>query len=234
MLCSTMKTIILCVVGSILLPSVSMAGTFADQCPEITVCAKVIGEMLGQKYVFDRDVKGQVGATPNLELTNENAEALFTNALNMNGFARVPVGTPNTFQIMRQRDARDSALPTIDADANTPPALPNNWDLYTMRYKASNPELVEHMARFSRSFMPANSRIIPVEWSGLLLITDTAANLKRIYDLIKSNDVKPTPEMKKQMQENRKRAEQQKMLDAQKKNVEDSQPTPTQQPKKKQ
>ncbi|MCM2322368.1 MAG: hypothetical protein NDJ90_03805 [Oligoflexia bacterium] len=137
----------------------------------------------------------------------------------MNGFARVPIGAPNTFQIMRQRDARDSALLTVDASASNPPALPDTWDLYTMRYQASNPELVEDIARFARSLMPANARIIPVEWSGLLLVTDTAANLKKLYDLIKSNDVRLTPEARKRMQESEKRMEQRR-------NREKSQPKP--------
>lgn len=190
--------------------AVAWAGTFAEQCPDIATCAKTVGELLGQKYIFDVDIKGPVQATPNLKLTRENAELLFTNALNMNGFSRVPLNEPNTYQIMRQRDARDSTIPVVKADAQTPPTLPNTWDLYTLNYKASNPEIVDQIARFSRSFMPANARIIPVEVSGTLLVTDSAANLKKLYTLIKDNDVKPTPEMKKKWQEQEQKEEAQR------------------------
>jgi type II secretory pathway component GspD/PulD (secretin) len=207
--------------GSVLVSNLALAGSFAEQCPEIAVCAKAVGDLLGQKYIFDADVKGQVKATPNLELTKENAELLFTNALNMNGFSRVPLGA-NTYQIMRQRDARDSAIPSVTADAHTPPALPDNWDLYTMKYKATNPDVVEDIARMTRSFMPGNSRIIPAETSGMLLITDTAANLKKVYGIIKDSDVKPTLEMKKKWQEREKHAEQRRMLEAQNKKSEES------------
>ncbi len=206
--------------GAVLISSSAMAGTFADQCPDIASCAKAVGELLGQKYIFDGDTKGQIKATPNLELTKENAELLFTNALNMNGYSRVPLGMPHAYQIMRQRDARDSAIPTVTADAHTPPALPDNWDLYTMKYKATNPEVVDDIARMSRSFMPANSRIIPFEASGQLLVTDTALNLKKLYGIVIDNDVKLTPEMKKRRMEELKEADRKR---SQKMNAESAQ-----------
>ena len=62
--------------------------------------------------------------------------------------------------------------------------------------------------------MPANSRIIPVEFSGMLLVTDTAPNLKKMYDLIKDNDVKPTAEMKKRWAEQEKAYEKRKLVEA--------------------
>ena len=49
--------------------------------------------------------------------------------------------------------------------------------------------------------MPANSRIIPEEVSGMLLVTDTAPNLKKLYELIKDLDRKPSAELKKHWDE---------------------------------
>ena len=188
------------VAGLVFTSQCAFAANFAEQCPDVAVCAKAVGELLGQKYIFDGEVKGAIKATPNLELTKENAEVLFTNALNMNGFSRVPLAAKNTYQIMKQRDARDAAIPFAISDAKTAPTLPDTWDLYTMTYKASHPETVDQIARLTRSFMPANSRIVSAEWSGELMITDTAPNLKKIYELIKTNDVKPSAEMLKKWQ----------------------------------
>ena len=157
------------------------AANFSDQCPDVATCAKSVGDILGQKYVFDADIKGAIKSTPNLELTKDNAEVLFTNALSMNGYSRVPLAVPNTYQIMRQKDARDAAIPFVTSDAKTAPALPNTWDLYTMTYKATHAQAVDEIARMARSFMPPNSRIIGQELSGELLVTDTAPNLKKIY-----------------------------------------------------
>jgi hypothetical protein len=71
-------------------------------------------------------------------------------------------------------------------------------------YRAANPEAVEQIARYSRSFMPANARIIPDQLSGTLLVTDTALNLKKLYTLIRDTDQKPTAAMKKKWEENEK------------------------------
>jgi len=177
------------------------ADPFAEKCPDIAACAKVVGEMLGQKYIFDADVRGKVQATPNLELTRDNAELLFTNMLYLNGFSRVPLGQPNTFQIARQRDARDSAIPLVKADKNDSPDFPQSWDLMTLQYKAANPEAIEQIARTSRNFMPPNARIVPAELGGTLLITDAAPNLKKLYEIIRDLDQKPSPEMMKRWAE---------------------------------
>jgi hypothetical protein len=128
-----MKTFLTLLAAALLFSSqLVQAGGFTEQCPDLPTCAKSVGEMLGQKYIFDSEFKGQVKTTPNLELTKETAETLFTFALDLNGYTRVPLGLPNTFQIIRHRDALDSNLPTVHCDAHTAPALPNHWDLTTL------------------------------------------------------------------------------------------------------
>lgn len=185
----------------------AVAAPFHKECPDIPTCAKAVSRLTGQSYIFDADVKGKIFATDSLELTAENAEALFTKALDFANFARVPVfqSGKNVYQIMRQRDARDSALPIVTADSKTAPALPDTWDLMTMSYQAANPEGVEHLARSARSFMPANSRIIPMETSGKLLITDSSANLRKIYEILRTNDVKISAELLQEWKEWRER-----------------------------
>ena len=182
--------------------SASMADSFNEKCPDIPVCAKVVGELLGQKYIYDMEtMKGKIQATPNLELTKENAEVIFTDMLNLAGYSRVPLSEPNTFQISRQRDARDLSIPLFKGDQKHTPELPNTWDLVTLEYKATNAEVVEQIARTARSFMPANSRIIPSDINGTLLVTDTGPNLKKLYEIIKDLDQKPSAEMKKRWAE---------------------------------
>ena len=88
------------------------------------------------------------------------------------------------------------------------------WDLYTMNYKASHPQAVDEIARTVRSFMPANSRVIGQELSGELLVTDTAPNLKKIYEIIRSNDVKPTPELLKKWAHNEQEWEKRRLIEA--------------------
>jgi hypothetical protein len=203
-----MNKLILPLLTVSLISGTALAASFAERCPDIAPCAKAVSELTGQKYVFDMDVKGSNLATPNIELTKENGELLLTELLYNAGYARVATGEPGTWRIMRQRDARDSVLPIVEASKDQPPQMPNTWDLVTMKYRAAHPLLVEDMARTARSFMPANSRIIPVESPGLLLVTDTAPNARKLYEIVRAMDVKPTPEFLKRRAEERSRVQQ--------------------------
>ena len=177
------------------------SNSFAAKCSEIDKCIKAVSEITGDKYMMDADVKGKVDATENLELTPANANLLLTKALHLNGFARVPLSIPGTYQVVRSRDARDTLLPRIVASADTPPELPDTWDLVLLVFKLKHPEVAEAMARNARSFMPANARIIPNELSGQMLITAAVPEVKNVYQIIKDMDVKPSPEMLKEWKE---------------------------------
>jgi type II secretory pathway component GspD/PulD (secretin) len=194
-------------------PELALADTFNQKCGDITSCANAVAALLGQKYLMDSaDIKGTVIASGNLEFNRENAELLFTSYLNLLGFSRVPLDNAGTFQIMRQRDARDSAIPLVNADKETEPKLPENWDLYTVHYKATHPESVEHIARTARGFMPANSRIVADELSGALLVTDTALNIRKLYPIMRELDLKVSPALLKKWEESAKIAQQEGML----------------------
>ncbi len=179
----------------VLISGTASAANFTEKCPDLSACAKAVSELTGQKYIFESTLKENMVATKNLDFTAENAEILFTYALNASGYSRMKL-TDGTFSILRQRDARDQAIPYVKCDNHTAPVLPDTWDLYTMKYQATNAEIVEHVARNSRSFMPANSRIIPDVLTGSVLITDTAPNLKKLYTIIREMDVKVTPAIK--------------------------------------
>lgn len=172
---------------------------FAEKCSEIVSCAAVVSEMTGQKYLFDQDIQGGASASANLEMTRENAELLFTALLNINGFMRQPLDEPNTYLIVRQRDGRDGPIPILEASVATAPVFLNTWDFATLKYKATNPESVEDLARLLRSFMPANSRIIPSDLGGFVYVTAGMPDLKRIYEMLKTHDqrLKPSAVMKK-------------------------------------
>jgi type II secretory pathway component GspD/PulD (secretin) len=201
---------------------VSSTVNFSQKCADIQSCANVVGSLTGQKYIMDESVRGKAFASGNLEMNAQNAELLFTAMLNANGFSRVPLDKSGTFQIMKERDARDSAIPQEFADQNTAPKMPDTWDLYTLRYKASHPEAVEHVARLARSFMPSNARIIPDEISGTLLITDSAANLKKLYSMIREYDQKISPAVLKKWEDQAHQAR----LDAAAMNAHQNSPTP--------
>ncbi|MEK7689502.1 MAG: hypothetical protein AAB425_00620 [Bdellovibrionota bacterium] len=174
------------------------AESFAEKCKNLQECAQTVGAITQQKYVFDGDLKGSFLSTPNLELTAANAERIFSLALHSNGFTRVPTGEKDVFWIARQRDARDGAVPIYEADEKSPPKLPETWDLITLRYKATNPEALELFARMLRNFVSAHARVLSNVLSKSIWITDSAPNVRKVYEMLKVMDVKPSPELKAQ------------------------------------
>ena len=96
-------------------------------------------------------------------------------------------------RVSRQRDARDLEIPVI-MDAGQ---LPDS-DLmvtYIMGVVNTPPEFI---ARTLRSFMPANSRIIPDEASGSILITDSAHNIAKLIKLVQRLDTAEAGKLAKQ------------------------------------
>jgi hypothetical protein len=102
----------------------------------------------------------------------------------------------------------DLGKAVIVADAQHPPTLPDNSDLYTIKYKLRNSSAAVYLARLVRSFTPASSRIFPLTDTGTLQVTDTADSLRKVYVLIKNNDLEPTPEIQRKWQELEKVADQ--------------------------
>jgi type II secretory pathway component GspD/PulD (secretin) len=187
---------------TLLFAPAAFADSVKTKCPDLEKCANAVAELTGSKYVFDGAMlKGPVQATANFEMTKENAEEVFTQMLDQNGFTRLPLSEPNTFTILRERDGRDSALPEITADSKTTPAIPKAWDLATLRYRLSQPELAEHLARNIRSFMPGNSRVIPDPISGQLIFVAPYPILANVLRLVQSMDVKVSTEKLKKLDE---------------------------------
>jgi type II secretory pathway component GspD/PulD (secretin) len=153
----------------LILSPTAYADSFSDKCPDIAACAKYVGELLGQKYVFDAEVKGRVLATPNVEIGRENAELLFTSLLYQNGYSRVPLGQAATYQIARQRDARDLNLPVVKGDARMREVdIPATWDLVTLIYKTVSADNAEELARKmeANAYLSTHTdEVCPANWS---------------------------------------------------------------------
>ena len=93
--------------------------------------------------------------------------------------------------IQRTRDARDAALPVYEA-AEVPDSSRHVTAYRDLKYADA-----EVVARMMRSFMPANSRIIPATQSQILM-TDTASNIRKLNWVISRMD---TPEVAKRQKE---------------------------------
>jgi general secretion pathway protein D len=148
---------------------------------DIMDIAKALGKLTGQNFILDKDVKGRITIISNSPVTVKDAWRAFLTALDMNGFALIPSG--KFIRIARQRDARDKQLRTYTGKyAPDSDALITR--LFSLKFLSA-----EEVARNFRSFMPANSRIIPYEQTNTVIVTDTGSNIAKLAKLLEILDV---------------------------------------------
>lgn len=148
---------------------------------DIMDIAKALGKLTGQNFILDKDVKGRITIISNSPITVKDAWRAFLTALDMNGFALIPSG--KFIRIARQRDARDKQLRTYTGKyAPDSDALITR--LFGLKFLSA-----EEVARNFRSFMPANSRIIPYEQTNTVIVTDTGSNIAKLAKLLEILDV---------------------------------------------
>ncbi len=148
---------------------------------DIMDIAKALGKLTGQNFILDKDVKGRITIISNSPITVKDAWRAFLTALDMNGFALIPSG--KFIRIARQRDARDKQLRTYTGKyAPDSDALITR--LFSLKFLSA-----EEVARNFRSFMPANSRIIPYEQTNTVIVTDTGSNIAKLAKLLDILDV---------------------------------------------
>jgi len=130
---------------------------------------------------WDQELKGSVTLFLRHPLKPEELTEIFYRVVGDNGYAVVDAPAGNGWIIQRIRDARDGALPVYEI-SEVPDSSRNITAYHDLKF--ANAETV---ARLMRSFMPANSRIIPAT-SSKLFITDTASNIRKVNWVISRMD----------------------------------------------
>lgn len=148
---------------------------------DILDIAKALGKLTGKNFILDKDVKGRITIISNSPVTVRDAWRAFLTSLDMNGFALIPSG--KFIRIARQRDARDKQLKTYTGGFS-PDSDALITRLFALKYLSA-----EEVARNFRSFMPANSRIIPYEQTNTVIVTDTGSNIAKLSKLLEILDV---------------------------------------------
>ncbi len=165
-------------------------GAQAETCVDLKTCAKLMYDLKGQRYIWDAKLdENKFEGSPDVELTKEKAELVFTAILDHLGLARLPVGDGKTYLLVRGAMLKEIEAPVIDASAEKAPAFPSDtWDWVTMRYKLKSPEAAPAIEGAYRLHLPREARMQPDENSGFLLVTGTIPVVRQMYETIKAAD----------------------------------------------
>jgi hypothetical protein len=176
----------------LLLPLVTLLfalNAHAENCTDLKGCAKLMYELKGEHYVWDvKAEEAKFSSSPDVELTKENADLVFTSLLDQLGLARLPVGDGKTFRVVRAQLRRELELPVVDASAELRPAFPNTWDWYSMRYHVKNADEVSYLENAYRNRIPREAQIQADENSGLLTVIGSAPVVRQMYETLKAAD----------------------------------------------
>ena len=197
------KKILTPVLVTLFIGTAANAKTFSSACPDIVACIKSVSALTGEQYLIDVSelkLAQKAEILPDVELTAENANLFLTSLLHSAALSRVPNGN-KTFLIQRENDAKGGPVPSYHASLTETPQIPDNWDISTLRYKATHPESVKQMENIVRTYQSMGARIYGVEHSGYLIVTDTAKSLKTALTLARENDVAISPALQKRWDE---------------------------------
>ncbi len=148
---------------------------------DIIDIAKTMGKLTGKNFILDKNVKGRITIISNSPITVSDAWKAFLTTLDINGYTVIQTG--KYIRIARQRDARDKQLKTFTGNYS-----PNTDALITRVFPLKHIE-ADEIARVFRSFMPANSRVIPHNQTNTVIVTDTGSNIQKLESILNILDI---------------------------------------------
>jgi type II secretory pathway component GspD/PulD (secretin) len=185
----------------------------AVTCKDLKSCAEAMFDLTGQRYVWDDKAdREKLVMSPNVELTQENAELVFTALLDQVHLARLPIGDGKTFRILPGAERKEIEMPILDASFDKAPNFPKTWDWVTMRYKTKTRELPSFIEQAYRLHVPREARLQADFNSGYLIVSGATPVVRHMYEIVKGADVPLSAEVKKmQAAQEKKWAEQRKI-----------------------
>jgi general secretion pathway protein D len=149
---------------------------------EILDVAKAIGKLTGKNFIYNpQDIKGRISVVSQTQITVCDAWNAFLTALNLRGFALVPSG--KYLRIERIANAKEKQTP-IYSDKK----VPNNDEFITRVLPLRYIDATEFESAF-RLWMPREARMQAYTQTNTIIITDTAAHINRMVELIQLLDV---------------------------------------------
>ncbi|WP_236074777.1 type II secretion system secretin GspD [Teredinibacter purpureus] len=144
---------------------------------------KFVAEVTGKTLVIDPRVKGRVKVISQKPLTERELMELFRSVLEVHDFTIVEVG--NVVRVVPLKDARSSPLPVRDN-----PAFDEGYVTQVIQLKNIAAAKVLPVLR---PLVPQHSHLAAYDPSNAIVVSDTAANIERIKEIIEKIDTAALP-----------------------------------------
>jgi len=154
---------------------------------DINLLIKYISELTGKNFIVDPTVQGNVTIISPTKISENDAYQVFESVLEIHGFTTVPSGS--VIKILPSAEARSQNIETIQAGGKTEPEDRIVTQLIPLEYTTP----IE-MQKVLQPLVSKSSVVIPHTQSGMLIITETMSNIKRLMTIIDTLDVEYTRE----------------------------------------
>jgi general secretion pathway protein D len=159
--------------------------TMNFQNVDIPVLAKFISEITGKNFIVDESVRGKVSIISPSKVTPEQAYQIFQSVLQLKGFTTVQAG--KIIKIIPSRNVRQSA-PLTQSQA---PFESRGDEYVTRMVKLRNVE-VSSIVSVVQPMVSHDGLVAAFPEDNTLIITDDAANVERLLQIVGSLDVEGT------------------------------------------
>ncbi len=154
------------------------------QNTEITDVIAMMAELTGKNFLYDQDkVSGRVTVISPTPISVDQAYRVFESILQVRGLTTVPA-PGGVLKIVQIREAKESAIETLPSHA----AIPNR-DLYITRLIPLRYVKADAISNTLRPLISRESNLIAYQPTNTLIVTDTAANIRRLVTIIGQIDV---------------------------------------------
>ena len=149
---------------------------------DITDVIQVIAELTGKNFLYDERVRGRVTVISPHAVGLEEAYRVFESMLNIKGFTTVE-GPSGILKVMPTREAKAGSLDGIE-DRWIP-----NRDLYVTRLIPLEFVEVDLVRSTIQPLMSTDANMVAYAPTNTLILSDTAANVRRLLSIIRALDV---------------------------------------------
>ncbi len=168
-------------------PAAAKSVTLNLKDANISAVISTISEITGKNFIVDPRVKGKVTIISSRPMDEEEIYQVFLSVLDVHGFAAIPSG--EVVKIVPDASAKQDALPVADA------ARPGTGDEVVTRVIQLNHVSASQLVPILRPLVPQQGHLAAYVPSNILIVSDRAANIQRLLDIIQRIDVPSSNEI---------------------------------------
>jgi len=149
---------------------------------DIRAFVEFVAGFTGKNFLVDNRVKGKVTIVSPSPISEEQAYEVFLSVLEVNGFAAVPSGS--VIKVVPRAESKQKSLPVITgSNGNSDDAMVTQ--VLRLQYADS-----QQLVAVIRPLVSPNSHLVAYPRGNMLLLTDSASNIKRIQNIMSYLDRK--------------------------------------------